>query len=460
MEADWGQGLLDLLNTVARRHCFDWVAVAEELSQSISQPVSAEACRQTFASINLVTPPPRPKRLDELQDFTLDQLVEHVEALEESMRIRKEVIFQRVLDSLGGALPADQVILSEEAQQIMQDARDRKALREAAAAQKAEEAAERRRLDEDRERLRRRFDPDSVDSVGEDPLAAIGHGAVHALVRPPSPVHAEALSSSLQFDLPDELDVILSELEKELAEAADGKADEDSELAEVLRMLDGAATQAQAASRPKLEEMPTPPPPAPMKQVHVPMVKATVPPMVPAVPAPAPQASTPAPAAPAPNRGRAAYAVTADSSGSEDEDGNSAGRGWQAKRQALKARGASVPAVPSPVPIRSTPAAVSMNDATSGPMYSAPASPIEEVLSIGQDMRSAQQAVVEFSSDSDSEHDEEASTCPLPAAAQTVLSSGSLLGGGGGVRRGGGRGIMTAARRTTARPAAVAGNTG
>eukprot|EP01039_Chlorochromonas_danica_P007356 gene7356-8138_t len=269
MSFTWEPSLLSELNTLARKHCFDWGEVSKEvnallLRQGEDVLVTADHCRIQFAACNPVVMPSRavhdgkeegvdagaPAPTEDLSSMTLDQLVGHVEALEEKMKKRKEIIFQRVLDSLGGPLSPSEAILSEEARFLIQDSQERKLRHAAAERQRQADEQERKKLLEERERLKKRFEPDSVDAVGENPLGdsltsssfewSRGNDNVVVEVMMAQPVLLDSALEGSDFD------ILLSELEKELdARAVEKEEASDNELREVLSILDAAANNKQ-----------------------------------------------------------------------------------------------------------------------------------------------------------------------------------------------------------------------
>jgi hypothetical protein len=233
----WNDKLLDTLNRSARSHQFDWPAVASDINRNhdgITSLVTADDCRQVFATCNVVGIPENyasqtevrapvisvviNDRTEALVNMSLEELQQHVEELEENVRLKKEAVFQRVLDSLGGPLPANQAMLSAEAVQILNDSRAKREQLKREQQKKIEDERERQRFEQERERLRKRFDPDSVDALGDNPISA------STISGDPftAPLAFVALDSILQSE---EFDIILSELEKELDAQAMGKDD-------------------------------------------------------------------------------------------------------------------------------------------------------------------------------------------------------------------------------------------
>lgn len=154
--------------------------------------------------------------------MSLDELIKHVEELEESVRVKNEAVFQRVLDSLGGPMDPSKVILSHEAVHILHESKLRREQQKLEQQKKVEEERERKYLEEERERLRKRFDQDSEDAVGDNPLPNLNSLVERSGLDITSSVSEVALDSIFESE---EFDVMLSELEKELDAQAVGKDD-------------------------------------------------------------------------------------------------------------------------------------------------------------------------------------------------------------------------------------------
>lgn len=267
----WNPILLTYLRTTTRELKFDWNAVAEQVRLFASREQYLEAisitpatCRELFASdytqfekvlpapTEVVTAPVIAKSavdiMQEYENMSYDELMEHVQTKEENMKQRKEQIFSQVLSSLGGVTGYDSsaatatmgAMLGMEYDQTRQAYSDNLAAKEAERLKKialAEEQAERQRLDKERDSLKKRFEAGSADGVGEDPLAKssfkYGDSAninyagdkttsdldfIDSL--PYDPNVTQALQNYMETD---EFDVMLTELEKEIDAMAPGK---------------------------------------------------------------------------------------------------------------------------------------------------------------------------------------------------------------------------------------------
>lgn len=221
--------MVAVLNQVTRECMFDWDKVSSKLQDYVAASgkqvdVSPAVCREQFAAANTVqlptASPVKKSAAADLESLSLEELIDHVEKTELDMIKRKEEIFQRVLTSLGGkneeaAYYQDATTSAYHLALAQKD--EMKRLQEL----RAFEALERDRLDKERELLKKRFEPDSQDAVGEYP-----------------DLNTSVDSNQNDDDVPDidgamlehilggyEFDVILSELEKELDAQAVGKDD-------------------------------------------------------------------------------------------------------------------------------------------------------------------------------------------------------------------------------------------
>jgi hypothetical protein len=261
--------LLNELNVVARKFLFDWNKISHHLASFIANEgisvddISPASCRTQFAACNSVVLPTdgsisgnhnqvaastttvtdnlvksedKPKEPNPYEHYTLEELMAHVEKNEEIMKKRKEEIFQRVLDSLGGE--AETVtLLADPAISAYQEAIHAKQEKEKARLLKQQELQEKEKLDKEREQLKKRFDPDSEDAIGyypefttletnqkQDLAFAEQHDA--SSTESFNPVSNILNSFSIEnFIQGEEFDRILSELEKELDSQAVGKDD-------------------------------------------------------------------------------------------------------------------------------------------------------------------------------------------------------------------------------------------
>jgi len=280
------------LRSVTRELKFDWNAISDKVrafadnENLIGVSVTPAACRKWFASdyhvtVTSVTSSVMVASSQEEEQETglkvsapvtnyetmsMDELVAHVEATELHMKQRKEEIFGRVLSSLGGsAANIDSTVAFNTTTNVTttttysdyeltrQAYAENLAIKENERLKKiafAEEQAEKIRLEKERDVLKRRFDIDSADGVGEDPLAHMSDEAVAGfkygdsntsnIQKAGEKVSAEmAFIDSMPYDPnvsqalenfmeTDEFEVMLSELEREIDAMAPSKGEGES----------------------------------------------------------------------------------------------------------------------------------------------------------------------------------------------------------------------------------------
>ena len=247
---------------------FDWSAVEismRDYAQRSATPVTitAATCREVYSKHFMQTR--NTERITEviatrhtvpnLERMSLEELIQHVDRKELELVRRKEKIFKRVLNSIGG----DQGVtleLKDAAQTAYQQSVEAKELVRLKREKVEQEAREREQLEMERERLRARFEPDHVDAQGDDPLAHRGQFVegedeiLEALLQlqgeggsnQPSKELMQTLQMHRQkqqqeqqimgpaadlesyFDTP-EFDTLLTDLETEFAATAAGKTD-------------------------------------------------------------------------------------------------------------------------------------------------------------------------------------------------------------------------------------------
>jgi len=334
LEENWTPELVLYLRNVTRELKFDWNAVAHKVQEFAVQEnvpdalITPATCRKWFASdyhvtvvgttaatssgdnveepVEDVLPSPKMENLmKDYEDMSMDELVAHVEAQELQMKQRKEEIFGRVLNSLGGgAANIESTVAFNSANNTTtttsysdyeltrQAYADNLAIKEAERLKKlalVEEQAEKVRLEKERDTLKRRFEQGSADGEGEDPLAHIDSAGAGYKYGDSSSVHAagEKLSPEMEFidSMPydpnvtealenfmetDEFDAMLSELEREIDAMAPSKGQHEapSELSEILRVLETAAAANTARSESK-RAAPIVLPPSPPRDSHV-----------------------------------------------------------------------------------------------------------------------------------------------------------------------------------------------
>ena len=124
--SEWTTDLIQALNQLARLHKFDWEKIAIQLVESdlysqVYPEITPTTCRMKFAQFNSVEvvkvekennyPINEPSEaimtskstdtLSSYQNMSIEELMITVEKNEREMELKKEKIFQRVLDSLG-----------------------------------------------------------------------------------------------------------------------------------------------------------------------------------------------------------------------------------------------------------------------------------------------------------------------------------------------------------------------
>lgn len=212
-ELNWTEELLANVGPLAREYKFDWSIVANHLRAQASSVfnvspdsdqlafISPQSCRTAFATQSQVKVPPTtsiptealkdpavaatstdeassstdgyvPVSQMNFDNMSVDEILAAVEQEEERLRKKKEDVFRRVLHSL-----TDGQSLSSQAEAVHDSATvafyESKRIREEAR-QKAEarrrDHEERLRIDKEREQLRRRFEKDSEDAQGSNPV--------------------------------------------------------------------------------------------------------------------------------------------------------------------------------------------------------------------------------------------------------------------------------------------------
>lgn len=303
----WKAVVLEQLTVITRekQFAFDQVALSMQkfcTENSVDIPftsITPEECRRQFSASYLGTDEPEvcdarsdtAIAVDEFlqTNYTFDEAMEFAEKLQADSYARQESIFTRVFESLegeGGFVGGGEVSVPI-APDVLAAWNERKSRSEREAQQKLKlklEQEERIFLDAQRERLLHRFDPDSEDAQGVDPLARSTRraGSATGADADDKSNHSEDsfeddLDSKFMTDNDlylqnnfkihdfvnsDEFEVILEVLEKELASQPDGKTEggegskkdstESSELGDVLKYLD--TMSAISASRARDED--------------------------------------------------------------------------------------------------------------------------------------------------------------------------------------------------------------
>eukprot|EP01040_Poterioochromonas_malhamensis_P000966 gene966-1025_t len=260
-EFNWPESLIEELNTATRLYLFDWERIATHLQQfvvarELSIHISPDNCRENFAANASNDPQNRsigdyPENegfhfiqerkahsLPSYEGMSLEDLIETVDRNEREMKRKKEEIFQRVLNSLGEFEFDQSLILQEDpAISAYQTAISKRIENDRIQLLKYEEFLEREKLGKEREKLKKRFDPDSEDCLGENPQIMEKDKHVDSEF---DEIPAEISESfSLQsFIEGEEFERVLTELEKELDAQAMEKSGSLSELGEVILFLE------------------------------------------------------------------------------------------------------------------------------------------------------------------------------------------------------------------------------
>lgn len=260
----WPQEVLYELNLSTRSLLFDWDRVATHLAAFVkgkhSLVISAQICREKFAEFNSEHPFSNHNKMSDIsvisahergvrdggersttsmyEQMSLEELIETVDRNEREMKLKKEQIFQRVLNCLGEfEYDRSQVMLEDPAISAYQHALSKRIEGHRLQILKNEELLEKERLERERESLRRRFDPDSEDCIGENPEIFVKDGDV-ADLKTEETSHLANTFSMQNFIEGEEFERVLSELEKELDSHAMEKSETISELGEVIQFLE------------------------------------------------------------------------------------------------------------------------------------------------------------------------------------------------------------------------------
>lgn len=312
MDINWTEELLAQVRPLARKHQFDWTKIAEELRNSAASVfsldlrapqldfISAQSVRAAFATQNEVRiPPPAATSATavkvspndsvsatlaassvaslDFDNMSVDDIFAAVEAEEEKLMRKKEEVFMRVLKSLTGDDEDNSSLIptiQDPATSAFYEAKRQREEARAQAEKRRREHQERAKLEAERDALRRRFDSNAAEAVGEryEPVAITPvemleaklaayqgekgekdefMGSILGLMHQPANVDLEAVFGG------GNIDDLLTELEQELESQAMGKMDaassdkrEPSELDRLFALLDAADTSIPLPSRP------------------------------------------------------------------------------------------------------------------------------------------------------------------------------------------------------------------
>lgn len=190
-EQVWDSNTISLLVSITRELKFDWNAVAKKLSAEITHlTINPTICRQQYTKeysknakdetsvvTNTVTVDPSKVEIWESFDkMSLDELIQHVNKKEQEMNTQREAIFQRVLNSLGSSEDIDSQLSDAMAAEIDEvrkkyfESVQQKEIDKLNKQQLAFEHQEKMNIEQERQKLKKRFDADSVDNIGDYPL--------------------------------------------------------------------------------------------------------------------------------------------------------------------------------------------------------------------------------------------------------------------------------------------------
>lgn len=247
--SSWSEDLFQELTRLTRQHAFNWESVSQDLnryvegrtggsSSTLTFEINPQSCREVFDGGNVVVIPQevieregRRLKPDANEDLSIEQIMERVEQSELDLMHRKEEIFQRVLDSLGGEGNEGVQRIHDTATSAYLEAKRQRDQSKLKQQQKKLDREEKERLAQDREKLRRRFDADSEDAQGDYSFLTQSDAKSDSKDTEPiiDPFEAKMMSNS-SINLEDvfggsNIDALLTELEAEFALHAMGKDD-------------------------------------------------------------------------------------------------------------------------------------------------------------------------------------------------------------------------------------------
>lgn len=229
----WDTRIVIQLNKITRERKFDWNQIVIELKSFVttnfpdtSLDITPATCRAQFSKHNEVVEPapsviPKGMSIDELSKLSLEELVEYVDKKEQSMKLRKEEIFQKILTSLNVDKESITIPFEDTATSAFHAAMREKEEKIKQRELKILEAKEKERLEKERESLKRRFDADSEHAVGIYPEFLKDTPPVENANNFTMPEFKEVQLDHVLGG--DEFDLLLNELERELDSQAGGK---------------------------------------------------------------------------------------------------------------------------------------------------------------------------------------------------------------------------------------------
>ena len=195
----WDKNTIALLVQTTRELKFDWNAISKKLASEVRHvEINPAICRQQYAkeyskntkeeapvvsvsstAAPVVAEPNKAEIWENFDKMSLEELIDHVNKKEQEMNTRKEAIFQRVLDSLGNSESVDSQLSDamvaeiEDVKKKYFDSMQQKELDKLNKQQLAFDQQEKLNIEKERQQLKKRFDADSVDNIGENPLGDV-----------------------------------------------------------------------------------------------------------------------------------------------------------------------------------------------------------------------------------------------------------------------------------------------
>ena len=245
VDMDWPPIMIEYVRTSTRKHQFDFSRVCEDLRQfALSQPdltrhsdsITSASCRNCFANdfsrisdngtkAEVRQQPISPRTpIPDTSDLSFEETMSIVSRIAEENEQKKIAVFQRVLKSMAGestSLSSTKEFGDSDfafLKSVYDESKKKREADQLVRELKTQELEEQRQLQEQRISLRRRFEKDSVDAIGLNPIIA----AKKYEADDDYPIDgSEAKYAS--FDIEEmlataEFDLLLSEIERDLSE--------------------------------------------------------------------------------------------------------------------------------------------------------------------------------------------------------------------------------------------------
>lgn len=244
-ESDWPLIMIEYVRISTRKHQFDFSKVSEDLRQfSLSEPdlthyfesITSASCRNCFANdFSRLTDersksesrrePISPRTLiPDTSNLSFEETMTIVSRIAEENEQKKIAVFQRVLQSMAGESAmcpsTDELGDSDFAflKSVFDESKKKREADQLARDLKTQELEEQRLLEEQRTTLRRRFEKDSADAIGLDPMIAPkkyeldGDNPTDGSEAKYATFDIEEILATAEFEL------LLSEIERDLSE--------------------------------------------------------------------------------------------------------------------------------------------------------------------------------------------------------------------------------------------------